>query len=550
LYGLLALPALQAVAPPVRYSSLIFSNVEMTLLPERRSSGAGKDITVKAAPQSNVAGVSEPFPWMLAASAIYIAITLILLVRLLLSLFRLRQIVHRCEPARGPELQQLEHDVCLQGLSSTRPQIRVSGDVCAPMSIGIYRVSILLPLSWREWPSDKLRAVLIHEMAHVRRRDPATAFAASLAVCLFWLHPLSYALRRKLAMLAEEACDEAALRFLKPERYSQILIEFAEDMAARNRIPASGIAICRPQIEKRIERMFSFKSNARPVARGVRTLVAAAFVPALYLLAAAPVQRAGGTNGSSVEFIVSIANAGQAREIESDLRRHPENLTERGALMTFYANRRGNAAFMKHLLWVVDHRPDSPLAAMKSFVRDEEDVSGGRRRVEMAWEQALVHHHNSAEVLYHAGLYFEETNPQRALALFRQAKNMTLSDSEAQLRYLQSIALIYGAAVSADLNAGNTRFRIHGISMPLTTARELRTELEASNSPSLLSQVGTILVQIGANRQTQSGLVFLRKAIELDPGNLRWKEALESARVEPVRRQNRRTMIAALSRAQ
>jgi hypothetical protein len=168
----------------------------------------------------------------------------------------------------------------------------------------------------------------------------------------------------------------------------------------------------------------------------------------------------------------------------------------------------------------------------------------------MAWEQALVHHHNSAEVLYHAGLYFEETNPQRALALFRQAKNMTLSDSEAQLRYLQSIALIYGAAVSADLNAGNTRFRIDGISMPLTTARELRTELEASNSPSLLSQVGTILVQIGANRQTQSGLVFLRKAIELDPGNLRWKEALESARVEPVRRQNRRTMIAALSRAQ
>jgi hypothetical protein len=84
LYGLLILPVLQVTAPPLFRSSHLLSNVEMAILPALISSAAGKDIAVKAISQTNLVSVSQPFPWMPVASAIYIAITLILLVRLML----------------------------------------------------------------------------------------------------------------------------------------------------------------------------------------------------------------------------------------------------------------------------------------------------------------------------------------------------------------------------------------------------------------------------------------------------------------------------------
>ena len=42
----------------------------------------------------------------------------------------------------------------------------------APLSVGLFRFRILLPMQSENWGSEKLGAVLTHEQAHVRRRDP------------------------------------------------------------------------------------------------------------------------------------------------------------------------------------------------------------------------------------------------------------------------------------------------------------------------------------------------------------------------------------------
>jgi hypothetical protein len=91
-------------------------------------------------------------------------------------------------------------------------RVFTSPDCAAPVTIGWFHPVILLPLNWRSWPDAELDAVLIHEREHVRRRDPLIQWLALLNRAIFWFHPLTWWLERKLAELAEDNCDLAVLR--------------------------------------------------------------------------------------------------------------------------------------------------------------------------------------------------------------------------------------------------------------------------------------------------------------------------------------------------
>jgi beta-lactamase regulating signal transducer with metallopeptidase domain len=84
--------------------------------------------------------------------------------------------------------------------------------VATPVTVGAFAPSIILPPTWRLWPDDELRAVLAHEVAHVRRRDPLVRFVAHFNLCVFWFHPLAWWLQRKLAATAEHACGAGGFR--------------------------------------------------------------------------------------------------------------------------------------------------------------------------------------------------------------------------------------------------------------------------------------------------------------------------------------------------
>ena len=49
--------------------------------------------------------------------------------------------------------------------------MRESASISVPITVGQISPAILLPTGWREWDPAKLRAVLAHEEAHVRRAD-------------------------------------------------------------------------------------------------------------------------------------------------------------------------------------------------------------------------------------------------------------------------------------------------------------------------------------------------------------------------------------------
>ena len=138
-----------------------------------------------------------------------------------------------------------------------------------PATVGWLHPVVLLPPGWRDWPREKLNAVLAHEGAHVRRRDGLVAALAGVNRCLFWFHPLAWMLERRVALLAERACDECCIATLGDLRgYANVLLEMASVRAeSQGRLRCHALTMAAgSHIRQRIE---SLLEDGRAFSRGL-----------------------------------------------------------------------------------------------------------------------------------------------------------------------------------------------------------------------------------------------------------------------------------------
>src|SRR5205823_7424868 len=73
-----------------------------------------------------------------------------------------------------------------------------------PMTFGIVRPAVFMPLDAAEWSEERRRMVLLHELAHVRRGDAATQWLARMALILNWWNPLAWTAWREFLKNASE----------------------------------------------------------------------------------------------------------------------------------------------------------------------------------------------------------------------------------------------------------------------------------------------------------------------------------------------------------
>ena len=107
-----------------------------------------------------------------------------------------------------------------------------------PMAVGIIRPSVLMPADAVRWPAERLRIVLLHELAHVKRRDCLTHALAQLACAVHWFNPLVWIAARHLRTERERACDDLVLASgTKGPDYAEELLEIARVMRS-GRFPA------------------------------------------------------------------------------------------------------------------------------------------------------------------------------------------------------------------------------------------------------------------------------------------------------------------------
>jgi beta-lactamase regulating signal transducer with metallopeptidase domain len=211
--------------------------------------------------------------WRAAASAVYVLVAGMLLLRLAIGLVLTWRLVRAARPVRASW--------------ATGIDVRVSDVVGVPVTFGS---TILLPTEYVAWSTAKRRAVLTHERAHVVHADFYVLLLAALNRAVFWFNPLAWWQFTRLAELAEIISDDAALEALEDRpRYAGILLDVAR---RRQHVPAA-LAMARPAtVRLRVERILATREVPARANWRQRMLVAGALLP---LVAACAVSIAHGT---------------------------------------------------------------------------------------------------------------------------------------------------------------------------------------------------------------------------------------------------------------
>lgn len=163
------------------------------------------------------------------------------------------QLVFHARPA-PKSCQELLEGLCG---ASPSPRLLVSDRLDTPVAIGLRHPSILLPATTAERTSDhELRAVLAHELAHIRNADLWLLAGLRLLLVLLWMNPLYWLLRRRVRLDQEALADAAAAEQTTREAYAEQLVGWARTLAGRRPTPrlagAAGLWEGPSQLRRRV----------------------------------------------------------------------------------------------------------------------------------------------------------------------------------------------------------------------------------------------------------------------------------------------------------
>lgn len=133
-----------------------------------------------------------------------------------------------------------------------------SNAVSVPTTFGVIQPVILLPASAQAWDEQRRRTVLLHELAHVKRKDILANLVGQLACAVHWLNPLAWYGARRLRFERERACDDRVLATgISPIDYADHLVSVARE--ASGMAPFQGaLAMAAPSaLKQRVESLLS-----------------------------------------------------------------------------------------------------------------------------------------------------------------------------------------------------------------------------------------------------------------------------------------------------
>ena len=159
---------------------------------------------------------------------------------------------------------------------------------------GWRRPVVMLPASASEWSAERMRVVLLHELAHARRGDWMLQMVAEALRCVWWFNPLAWTVRARLRRESEHAADDLVLAQGVPATTCAThLIELAREVRKHRRTCLPAPAMARPShLERRLSTMLNPHTNRRPMTRLARFGSLGALVLVAILVASLQVARA------------------------------------------------------------------------------------------------------------------------------------------------------------------------------------------------------------------------------------------------------------------
>jgi beta-lactamase regulating signal transducer with metallopeptidase domain len=245
---------------------------------------AGASVTaVPASVPEPAAPLRLPFEfhvgmWLLAALSLWSSIFLWNLARIAWSYKYLRELKAAARPA-PPDVRGNFDEWLLQCRVRRPVRLVVSGEVAAPLAVGFRQPAVILPERLLgEFSGSEMDHVLLHELAHLARRDDWTNLAARFASALFLLHPAAAFVLRRIEREREVACDDWVVATTGEARsYAASLARLFEICFGRRAmILAPGMAGSASQLGDRIEMLLRRGRDFVPQASAARITICVA----------------------------------------------------------------------------------------------------------------------------------------------------------------------------------------------------------------------------------------------------------------------------------
>ena len=262
--------------------------------------------------------------WIIpSAVAIWVVGSLVCLLTLVLGRISLWRLARRSRRITGGSWASLSHRAA-QAVGLRRPvTLLQSRDEPMPMVWGTLRPKLLLPTEAEDWTLERRWVVVLHELAHAKRRDCLAKLIAHVACALYWFNPLCWIAFKRMQREAEAACDDLVLNStaapaagsigvsttsgpafqpVRPSDYAQHLLEIASGLKSGMLAAYSSVAMARKvKLEGRLVAILDATRNRRALTR-LGILIAGVLVAAVALPLA--VVKAAGQDSSEVFSLV------------------------------------------------------------------------------------------------------------------------------------------------------------------------------------------------------------------------------------------------------
>ncbi|QQS40397.1 MAG: ankyrin repeat domain-containing protein [Acidobacteriota bacterium] len=209
---------------------------------------------------------------------VWVVGSLLLIGSLALDLWRVRALRRNGLPHK--KTKDLTASIASENGLQRPVEVLFHEDIRSPVTYGLLRPVVMMPVDARGWAEADLRRAIVHELEHIRRGDWATQLAARSVCAFYWFHPLVWMAWRKLCLEAERACDDAVVQNSEHVEYADQLVALSQQLSEARTRPVLSMA-SRSDLSRRVTALLDTgqrRGRAGLVAAAASVVIATALV--------------------------------------------------------------------------------------------------------------------------------------------------------------------------------------------------------------------------------------------------------------------------------
>lgn len=259
-----------------------WARVEATQVAETAAAANPATVTLNVSLATGRVTANAPIDWSRIVLQVLAAGAALRLLWTAIGLWRLRGL------RRAGVAANLSEHAELKATVGAPAEIRYVRSLDQPVTFGLWRPVVILPDALRDYPAGVQRAVVCHELCHVKRRDWAWLLVEEALRAALWFHPAVWWVMSRIQLTREEAVDAAVVGMTGQRRvYAEALMAFAD---AAPLTPAAAFSRRRHLVTRIVLISKEAVMSSRRIAVSCAVMMAAMTAGSWYVVQAFPLQ--------------------------------------------------------------------------------------------------------------------------------------------------------------------------------------------------------------------------------------------------------------------